>query len=146
MRVHSAGHVVHDALIELSPHVVPQKGNHGRKASLEYLGALDPAIAATLARRANEIVAADLPIAMRDTSHEEMVSICRFVPASLPKHKRLRTLRIGQFPALPDGGVHVRNPREIGRVVIQSITTDGATSLVKYRVAGSDPSSSSQVG
>jgi alanyl-tRNA synthetase len=137
MRVHSAGHLVHDVLMSLAPDLVPQRGSHGKKAFLQYSGSVGSDLKDALEQKVNDLVEADLPIEMRESSYDEIVATCKFVPAGLPKNKPLRTLRIGTFSTMPDGGVHVRSTREIGHVVIQELTSDAGVSMVKYRVTGS---------
>jgi alanyl-tRNA synthetase len=138
MRVHSAGHLIHDVLMTMVDGLTPIKGNHGAKAFLEYAGALDRDIQAELEANANEVVAQNVPIITRETTVEEISEKCRFVPAGLPKNKQLRMIQIGDFAPMPDGGVQVKSTGEIGRVVIHSITADGKTVVIRYGVKGSE--------
>jgi alanyl-tRNA synthetase len=136
MRVHSAGHLTHDVLMTLEPDLVPIKGGHGAKAFLEYQGEASPDLQTRLEAAVNEALQRDLPIATRESDLDEIERICQFVPAGLPRNKALRIIRIGEFPAMPDGGVHVNSTRQIGRIIIQSVASDDGKTTVKYRVAG----------
>jgi alanyl-tRNA synthetase len=139
MRVHSAGHLIHDVLMRLTDHTVtPTKGNHGPKAFLEYAGHLDSAAKKQLEIQLNEAVSQDLTIVNRDADYEEIASRCRFVPPGLPKNKQLRIIQIGSFDPMPDGGVQVRSTKEIGNVIIHSITEDGSNTVIRYGVKGGD--------
>jgi len=134
MRVHSAGHLIHDVLMSMVGGLTPTKGNHGQKAFLEYQGQLDPGIKEQLEAKANQVVAEDCPIITHDTTYEEITSKCRFVPPGLPRDKQLRVIRIGSFDPMPDGGVQVQSTREIGNVVIHSITAADNNVVIRYGV------------
>jgi alanyl-tRNA synthetase len=135
MRVHSAGHLVHDVLMGLTDRLTPTKGNHGQKAFLEYAGPLDPEVRLELEAKINEMVERDVQIITRDTAYEEIAEKCRFVPPGLPRDKRLRLIQIGEFDPMPDGGVQVKSTREIGAVVLHSISAVDDTVVIRYGVA-----------
>lgn len=134
MRVHSAGHLLHDVLMTMAESLVPTKGNHGSKAYLEYRGTFDPNKKQAVEEKTNEILAHNLPIVTRDASNDEITSICRFVPAGLPRDKQLRIIKIGDFDAMPDGGVQVRSTGEIGGVVIHNINSENGVVTIRYGV------------
>lgn len=136
MRVHSAGHLLHDVLMTMQPDLRPTKGNHGDKAYLEYSGELDPGMKDELERRVNEAVRADLPIRTWESSYDEIAAMCKAVPFNLPKNKRLRVLRIGDNDPMPDGGVHVMSTKEIGKVVVHHIASAEGKSTIRYGVGG----------
>jgi Ser-tRNA(Ala) deacylase AlaX len=137
MRVHGAGHLIHDVLMSMGLEISPLKGNHGDKAFLEYEGVIPPESQSELTERVMQGVDADLPIVTRETTRDELAEMGLAAPANLPEDKGLRIIQIGDFPPMPDGGVHVRSTGEIGNVVIHSITNDGRTSVVRYGVTGS---------
>lgn len=134
MRVHAAGHLVHDVLMSIAPGLVPTKGNHGSKAFLEYTGTVDAAVTEGLESKVNEVLSQDLPIATRESDYYEISEKCKFVPPGLPKHKKLRIIQIGTFDMMPDGGVHVKATKEIGGVVIHGITSDSNKVVIRYGV------------
>ncbi|MGI8908367.1 MAG: alanine--tRNA ligase-related protein [Candidatus Sumerlaeaceae bacterium] len=138
MRVHTAGHLVHDILMQITDQLTPKKGSHGKKAFLEYRGKFDPSRKDELQQHVNDAVTANLPVKMSESSFEEISATCRFVPPGLPTGKPLRTLQIGEFGPMPDGGVHVRGTAEIGQVIIQEILPTDEGTIVKYRVSGGD--------
>ncbi|MCA1602303.1 MAG: hypothetical protein LC776_11885 [Acidobacteria bacterium] len=49
------------------------------------------------------------------------------MPPGLPGDKQLRIIKIGDFGAMPDGGVQVRSMLEIGRARIAAAETDMPT-------------------
>lgn len=135
MRVHSAGHLLHDVLMTISPELIPTKGNHGPKAFLEYSGVVNPEIQLELETKTNAVVDQNLPIITRYTDYGEIVEKCRFVPPGLPQDKRLRLIQIGDFDPMPDGGVQVKSTKEIGRVVVHSINPTDCGAVIRYGVA-----------
>lgn len=136
MRVHSAGHLIHDILMQMVDSLEPTKGGHGKKAFLEYKGSIDPAVKDDLELKVNEAIAQDLAVITRESTYDEIVRDCRFVPPGLPKGKALRILQIDGFTPMPDGGVQVKSTKEIGAVIIQDIQASDGSSIVRYRVAG----------
>lgn len=135
MKVHTAGHLVHDVLMSVSDGLVPAKGGHGKKAFLEYEGELDLS-KEELEQRVNGVLEKDLNVVTKEASYEELEKDCQFMPGNLPKDKPLRMIKIGDFPAMPDGGVHVKSTREIGRVVIISVSSQKGKVNIRYGVGG----------
>jgi Ser-tRNA(Ala) deacylase AlaX len=137
MRIHSAGHLLHDVLMGMRPDLKAIRGKHGDKAFLEYDGELDPGLLDELQAKVNEAVVADLPVKTWECSYDELAEMCKTLPPSLPKDKQLRVLRIGDFEPMPDGGVQVKSTAEIGRVVIHHITNEDGHTVIRYGVVNS---------
>jgi Ser-tRNA(Ala) deacylase AlaX len=137
MRIHSAGHLLHDVVVALHPDLKPRRGKHGDKAFLEYDGEIDPASLEALQAKVNEAVAADLPVKTWECSYDDLVEMCKEIPANLPKGKQLRVLRIGEYEPMPDGGVQVNSTSEIGKVVIHHITNEDGHATIRYGVVNS---------
>ena len=135
MRVHSAGHLIHDVLMTVSNGLAPTKGNHGPKSFLEYVGSLDPQMKDELESKINGFVDRDLPIITRYSDYDEIVKRCSFVPANLPQNKSVRIIQIGDFDPMPDGGVQVKSTSEIGRVILHNITPSHDRVVIRYGVA-----------
>ena len=136
MRAHSAGHVLHDALISL-PHpanLFPLKGNH-KKCYVDYSGdALAPELAEALEEKCNEIIQADLETHIRTVDLQELKQICRFVPPNLPADKPLRVLWLDGYDPMPCGGTHVRSTAEIGGMKILRVGTKRKVNHIKYQI------------
>jgi alanyl-tRNA synthetase len=134
MRMHAAGHLIHDVLMGMTEGLTPTKGTHGENAYLEYSGPLDPNIKDELERKVNEEVAKDLVIMTKEATYDEIVATCKFVPQGLPMNKQLRVIKIGDFDAMPDGGVHVKSTKEIGQITIKEIISSENKWVIKYKV------------
>jgi len=135
MRIHSAGHLLHDILMDINPQLVPQKGSHGKKAYLEYLGKINLNQKTLIEEKVNETLQKDLPIVTKEADIIEIQKECRFVPDNLPKDKKLRMIKIGDFPGMPDGGVHVKSTKEIGKIWVANISQQDNNTLVRYGIA-----------
>ena len=138
MKIHSAGHLIHDVLMTMAQELTPQKGSHGTKAFLEYKGSADSSLKEQLQQKISEVKEKDLPIITRETTYEELVKECLFVPANLPKDKKLRMIKIGDYSAMPDGGVQLKSTKEIGQIVINDLASQNNLVTVKYRVFGAE--------
>lgn len=134
MRVHSAGHLLHDVLMTMVKDLTPLKGGHGKKAFLEYQGEIDLTIKEKLEIEVNNIAQQGLEIITKESTYEELQKDCQFMPPNLPKDKPLRILKIGNFPSMPDGGVQVKNTKEIGKIWIANITVQNGITNIRYGV------------
>ena len=138
MRIHSAGHLVHDVLMTMTENLIPLKGSHGSKAFLDYTGEFDVGKKNELEQKVNDAIQKGLSIITKDATIEELEKECKFIPPNLPKNKKLRMIKMGDFSAMPDGGVQVANTNEIGKVVINEITSQDRVVSIKYRVFADD--------
>ncbi|OGK20655.1 hypothetical protein A3C23_05680 [Candidatus Roizmanbacteria bacterium RIFCSPHIGHO2_02_FULL_37_13b] len=134
MRYHTAGHVIHDVLTGLIKGLVPIKANHSSNAYIQYHGVIDPSKKDEIEKAVNEAVAADYPVATKSANYEELVKECPDLASTLPKNKPLRAIKIGDFPVMADGGVHVKSTKEIGTIKITEIKSENDTSIVYYQL------------
>ena len=135
MRLHTAGHLLHDVLMTMVSDLVPLRASHGKKAFLEYQGELQGATQEEIEEKVNQTLNQDLPVVTQQVSYDDLVSQCPFVPPNLPKDKPLRTIKIGDFPPMPDGGVHVKTTKEIGKIWIANIVVNQGKTVIRYGVA-----------
>lgn len=138
MKIHTAGHLIHDVFMTLAKGLTPQKGSHGSKAFLEYSGTANPSLKETLQQKVGEEKEKGLPIITKETTVDELNKECHFIPANLPKDKKLRMIKIGDCPSMPDGGVHVKTTKEIGGVAINELSSGNDLTIIKYRVFGEE--------
>jgi alanyl-tRNA synthetase len=134
MKIHTAGHLLHDVLMTMTKNLFPLRGSHGKKAFLEYKGELDVTIKNRLESELNLIAQQDLNVVTKESTYEELEEECQFLPPNLPKDKPLRMIKIGDYPAMPDGGVHVKSTKEIGKVWIANITVQNGLTNIRYGV------------
>jgi len=136
MRLHTAGHLIHDAMMLVRPDMVPVKANHGHSNSfVEFSGSWTDEDRAALENMIAKLIATNPEIIMRETSLEEIQAGCRHVPKGLPANKPLRVVQIGGGELVPCGGIHVARLAEVGQVVINHIqTTPEGNHQIKYRV------------
>ncbi len=136
MRVHTAGHIIHDVLMQTTDNLVPLRGDHGSKPFLEYRPAIIfPAeFSKMLETEVNQIIKDGREVRTRETTLGELKKIARYIPANLPANKPLRIIQIEGFPAMPDGGTQVRNLSEIGQIEIVSINTKEDKTILSYRL------------
>lgn len=135
MRIHTAGHLLHDILTTKYKNLTPLKGGHGKKAYLEYRGKISPEEKDKIESNANSILAKNLKVVSKETTHEALSKMCQYLPPNLPKDKPLRMIKIGDYSAMPDGGVHVKFTKEIGKIWIANITNTEDETNIRYGVA-----------
>ncbi len=136
MKIHSAGHLIHDVLMTMVKDLVPLKGGHGKKAFIEYRGKIDSGRKEKLENEVNTIAQQDLSIVTKFATFDELQRDCQFVPQNLPKDKPLRMIKIGNFPGMPDGGIQVKNTKEIGKIYIPLIEVQNGITRIRYGVVG----------
>lgn len=134
MKIHSAGHLLHEVLMTMIPTLKPIKGSHSDKAYLTYSGNISLSLKSEIENQVNQKIQKDLPILCKYATYDELTKECREIPANLPKNKPLRMLKIGSYPAMPDGGIQVKSTKEIGRVEIISIENSNNESTIYYKV------------
>lgn len=135
MRVHTAGHLLHDVLMTIGSNLVPVKGGHGNKPFIEYKGEFDIVKRQELENKVNEYLLKDLPVSTKEVSYKELMAECKFVPENLPKDKPLRAIKIDEFDMMPDGGVHIKSTKEIGKIWIANITVENGLTNVRYGIS-----------
>lgn len=135
MRVHSAGHLIHDVLMSIVDGLTPVHGSHGSKPFLEYTPSIDKLpTSQELQDAVNEIIKNGRNVVCRKTDLDELHRIAKFIPPNLPRGKPLRMMQIEGFNAMPDGGTQVLNVSEIGKVEITSISIGQGKTTIKYKV------------
>ncbi len=136
MCLHSAGHIVHEAVMAVSYGIEPIEGMHGIKNELyvKYQGIIDRTLIDQIQDKVDQIIADNLPITTQFVSLTKLQSLAPWVPANLPKNKPLRVMQVGSFPPIPDGGTQVASTADVGKVKIVDIDYDSGCSIVRYQV------------
>ena len=135
MRVHSAGHVVHEAVRLVAPYLKPIKGEHGKSSYIEYKGSLPIDKKHRIEQQTNDLVQQNLSLKTEFVTIDELKARASYIPEHLPKHKPLRILSVGEYPPIPDGGTQVKTTGEIGEITVSSIANADDHVRVYYEVA-----------
>lgn len=134
MRSHSAGHLVHEAVIDEVVGLIPTKGEHGDRPFIEYKGSIPIGKKELIQKAVNNLVEKSVTLSTEFVTLEELKSRSPFVPEHLPKHKPLRILTVGNRPPIPDGGTQVKNSREVGPITISEIDNAEDSVRVYYGI------------
>lgn len=70
MKIHTAGHLLHDVLMGMVKNLIPIKASHGKKAFIEYRGEIDSLIKDKVEQTANERLQENLPVITKDSTYE----------------------------------------------------------------------------
>jgi Ser-tRNA(Ala) deacylase AlaX len=143
MRLHSAGHIVDFALYLLghspSP-LMPFKGEHEKKPVIYYQGMVEEDFRETLEKKANDLVAQNLPFSFRFVDHQDLEREAIYLQPGLPKNKPLRLLTLEGVGSVADGGTQVHTTAEVGQISILSIEKKEGMTLIHYRLNPKLPS------
>ncbi len=138
MKVHSAGHIVDFALflLGLTPDILtPLKGDHGKKPYIIYVGTVSEDIQTKLQQTVNELITKDLKFSWRFMPSEELQEKAIYLQPGLPTNKPLRSLTLETVGTVADGGTQLHSTGEVGNISIDSVTTEGENTLIKYSIA-----------
>lgn len=138
-KLHSAGHLVDMAAVELKLPFTPVKGYHFPDGPyVEYSGTLSEAekenIKTSIENLCNKFIKAGNPVKPVFMNKDEMKSVCHFVPDNIPTNKPARVIMFGNF-GMPCGGTHVKDISEIKQMTIRKIKIGGNTVRVAYDIA-----------
>lgn len=138
MRLHTAGHIVDYAvLMEIGRELLSSKAFHGPPESyVEYIGKHGGVSPDALEKISNEVVSAAKSVYAVWVSKGELNSTIRGAPnmSRLPDLQTYRVVVIDDINAIPCGGTHVANTREVGRIVISEVKEVESGFKVIYNV------------
>lgn len=137
MKIHSGGHILDFAmyLLGYSPKpLMPFKGDHGKKAFVQYAGTLNKEIKQELEDKANELIKKDLAITWEFVSLDDLQKSAIYLQPGLPTNKPLRKITLEGVGSVADGGTQVKKTGEVWKIQVISIETEGETTKVNYAV------------
>jgi Ser-tRNA(Ala) deacylase AlaX len=120
-RLHSGGHLIADAALDVASHLVAKSGHHWPKeARVEFEGEVPnaDAFATALQGVVDKFIAADLPVVM------------------IGDPVTSRQVRVGNGFPVGCGGTHVASLAEIGQITIRKVQQKKSLLRVSYSVAG----------
>ena len=137
-RLHSAGHVVDMAVKALGYSWVPGKGAHyPHMAFVEYSGEFSGEdrvkYESELQLKVDELVGAGSNNTIKLMTPGEMKQAGADVPDNLPEGKPSRAVIYNDF-IVPCGGTHLRDIKDIGKVVVKKIKKKDGKIRVSYTV------------
>jgi Ser-tRNA(Ala) deacylase AlaX len=138
-RLHSAGHIIDKAILELGLPWKPGKGYHFPQGPyVEYAGSLDgldkEKIKSDIESRCNAYINSGSETAIKFMSREEMLRVCHYTPDfPVEKGERARIVFHDGY-AMPCGGTPVVNLRDIGKFTVRKIKQEGMNIRVGYDV------------
>ncbi|MBP7057259.1 hypothetical protein KBB08_02100 [Candidatus Gracilibacteria bacterium] len=139
-RIHTAGHLVDDALYDLGYGMIPLKGYHFPDGPyVEYQNALSGdlvAIAQQVETKINALIATNFAVRSEIVhSIAELKGKCPYLPPHIPEGKPIRIIYAsGDTKGQTCGGTHVKYLEEIGTVKIPRIKVKKGTTRVSYVV------------
>jgi Ser-tRNA(Ala) deacylase AlaX len=138
-RLHSAGHLVDKAVLELKLPWKPGKGYHFPNGPYdEYEGSLEgldkEQLKADMERLCNEYIKRGSNTEVLFMSREEMEKVCHYVPDFPEEKGELARIVVHEEYYMPCGGTPVANLAEIGFMTIRKIKQEGKNIRIGYDV------------
>lgn len=136
-RYHTAGHIIDCALHARGMQLQPARGYHFPEgAYVEYCGIRGETerrdLVIQLQEEVTKIIEQALPITIKTVSLEELASMIPCIPEYLSLGKPVRVMIVQSYPAIPCGGTHVENTKEVIRIVIEKIINKKGNMRVSY--------------
>ncbi len=131
MRYHTALHIISGAAYRLYKEEAKITGSqiYSDRARMDMaLEGLDREKIAEIIKLSNKVVEEGREVIYRFVTKEEamqMSDLIRVKPELIPDLPVLRIVEIKDFDAQLDGGTHVRNTREVGRITVTKIENKG---------------------
>jgi len=130
MRTHTALHILCGVIWRDYGASVTGGNMEPGEARMDFeLESMSVDFAETVARKINEEVAAARPVSWRELPREEAFQIPDLIRTKInllpPQIARVRVVEIEGLDLQADGGTHVRNTREVGRIQVVGHTSKG---------------------
>ncbi len=136
-RLHSAGHLLDEAVKNLGLAWVPTKGIHyPDQAAVEYAGTLDNTdeIKMKLENETNRLVDGNADICANLVAVGDLPALSDYIPPDLPADKPVRIVNMGGVKSTPCGGTHVKTTKDIGHLKIRYIKAKKGNIKVAYEL------------
>lgn len=130
MRMHTAAHVIARAISNEFGALITGNQLGTEKSRMDFnVAEFDKERIMGVEKTANEAVKKELPVSIefmpveQALRHPELVRLKDIMPKGL---KEWRIVSIGGFDRQADGGTHVKNTREIGKIIVTKLENKGA--------------------
>ncbi|MBU0974782.1 hypothetical protein KKD03_03725 [Patescibacteria group bacterium] len=136
MMLHTAGHMLDQAVKNIDNKNFGVDGNHGiaKRAFVAFKFPVDESLIGKIEDEINSIVHKNLKITAENISEKEINKRKIKLQFELPKNKDLRILSIGSYNPMPDGGTHLKTTNECSKVSITGIQEKKGQWRVSYSI------------
>ncbi|KAK8795640.1 hypothetical protein WA158_000297 [Blastocystis sp. Blastoise] len=136
-RLHSAGHLLDQAMMKIGYHIPPSKGNHAiGQCYVEYLGVIPTeernTVIHKLQHTCDELVEEAIPTVIEYLDPKDVPHDTSYL---LPGEKA-RIVHVGGHVDYPCAGTHVRTTKEIGHIIIEKIKVKKGVTHISYTIEG----------
>jgi len=136
MRSHTAGHILSAIMFRKSGILITGNSIDVDKSRFDFsMENFDKGAFQSLIDEANAAIALNLDVSVSHLAREEalkMPGMVKLAGALPPEVKELRIVKIGDVDEQADGGVHVKNTSEIGKIVFLSAENKGKSNRRVY--------------
>jgi len=138
-RLHSAGHLIDKAILELKLPWNPGKGYHFPNGPYdEYEGSLEgidkEQLKADMERLCNEYIQRASKTEVLFMEREEMEKVCHYIPDFPEEKGKLARIVVHEGYYMPCGGTPVSNLAEINHMIIRKIKQEGKNIRIGYNI------------
>ncbi len=136
MQMHTAGHILDQAVKNVIPQAIATDGVHGigKKLYVTYIGSLNATHKNDIQKQIDHILEQNLPIHLEMVTHDQLVERQIKLPFDLPTNKDLRIMSIGDYPPMPDGGTQLHTTGECWPITVTTFEEKDGNTLVHYAV------------
>ena len=134
MQMHTAGHILDQAVKNVIPQAVAIDGVHGigKKLYVTYIGSISGTRKHDIQKQIDLILQQNLLIHLEMITYDQLLERHITLPFDLPKNKNLRIMLIGEYPPMPDGGTQLRTTGECWPITLSAFEEKGGNTLVHY--------------
>ena len=136
MRSHTAGHILSAIMFRKNGILITGNAIDIDKSRFDFsMETFDKDAFQTLIDEANAAIARNLDVSVSHLAREQALllpGMVKLAGALPPEVKELRIVKIGDVDEQADGGVHVKNTSEIGKIVFLSAENKGKSNRRVY--------------
>ena len=127
MRMHTAAHIISTLIHNKTGALITGNQLDTDKTRVDYSSEIGKDKIEEYIKEANEIINRNLEVKSYFISKEEAAEIegLTKLAMKLPEREKIRSVEIGDFDKQADGGTHVKNTREIGKIVFLRVENKG---------------------